>query len=231
MQIPTDPKKTELLAAILPHVAFDGWSAAAFDAAVDEVDINPDHAKTLCPRGAVDLAILYHVDGDRAMTAAMQAEDFANLRIRDKIARAIQLRLDAITDKEAVRRGSVLFALPHMAPDGAKLIWGTADAIWEGLGDPSRDVNWYTKRATLSGVYASVVLYWLGDDSVDGQATRAFIDRRIEDVMMIEKVKASARENPLFKPLAGPLSQMMGYIKAPTKVPDVDLPGMWRDPQ
>ncbi len=231
MQTPTDPKKLDLLAAILPHVAFDGWSAAAFDAAVAEVDINPEHAKTLCPRGAVDLAILYHVEGDRAMIAAIKGEDFSALRIRDKIARAIELRLHAITDKEAVRRGSVLFALPHMAPDGAKLIWGTADAIWDALGDPSRDVNWYTKRATLSGVYASVVLFWLGDDSVDGQATRAFIDRRIEDVMTIEKVKASVNGNPLLKPLIGPLNQMMGYVKAPTKVPDVDLPGMWRDPE
>ena len=71
--------------------------------------------------------------------------------------------------------------LPHMAPEGARLIWGTADRIWTALGDTSDDVNWYTKRATLSGVYAAVVLYWLGDDSTDGQATRAFIDRRISD--------------------------------------------------
>jgi len=139
--------------------------------------------------------------------------------------------LKAIEDKEAVRRGTVMFALPHMAPDGAKLIWGTADAIWEALGDPSRDVNWYTKRATLSAVYGSVVLYWLGDDSADGYATRAFIDRRIENVMTFEKVKASVRSNPLLKPVTGALDSLLSRVKAPTKMPVVDLPGMWRDPE
>ena len=231
MQQPIDPQKHALLQAILPHVAFDGWTQGAFDAAVAEVDMDASHAATLCPKGAVDLAILFHKEGDRAMAEALASEDLSGMRIRDKIARAIEVRLSVVEDKEAVRRGTILFALPHMAAEGAKLIWGTADAIWESLDDPSRDVNWYTKRATLSGVYTSVVLYWLGDDSVDGQATRAFIDRRIDDVMTIEKVKASVRENPLLKPITGPLGQMLSQIKAPNKMPAVDLPGMWRDPE
>jgi ubiquinone biosynthesis protein COQ9 len=153
------------------------------------------------------------------------------MRFRDKVAHAIRLRIGAVDDKEAVRRGTALFALPHMAGDGTKLIWGTADAVWMALGDTSRDVNWYTKRITLSGVYASVVLFWLGDDSLDGQATDAFIDRRIEDVMQFEKVKARVKANPLLKPVTGPLARMMSGIVAPAKMPDIDLPGMWRDPQ
>ncbi len=105
-----------------------------------------------------------------------------------------------------MRRGTTLFALPQHAADGARAIWGTADAIWTALGDTSRDLNWYTKRATLSGVYASTVLYWLGDDSTGHQATWEFLDRRIDDVMQIEKAKAAFRENPLGKALlAGPL--------------------------
>ena len=99
--------------------------------------------------------------------------------------------------KEAVRRGTTLFALPHMAAEGAKLIWGTADAIWTALGDTSQDANWYTKRLTLSGVYSAVVLYWLGDDSLDMQATDAFLERRIDNVMQFEKFKAQARQNPV----------------------------------
>ncbi len=230
MNAPIDPIKTKLLDAILPHVAFDGWAPTAFNAAVAEVGIDPAHAKTLCPRGAVDLAIAYHERGDAEMVAALGKADLADMRFRDKVAHALRLRINAIDDKEAVRRGTALFALPHMAGDGAKLIWGTADAIWEALGDTSRDINWYTKRATLSGVYTSVVLYWLGDDSLDAQATDDFIDRRIENVMQFEKVKAQVNANPLLKPFTGPLAKMMGGIKAPPKVPDVDLPGAWRDP-
>ncbi|MFG5384039.1 COQ9 family protein [Yoonia sp. R2-816] len=229
MTAPIDPAKDKLIDAILPHVAFDGWAPVAFNAAVAEVGLDPAHAKTLCPRGAVDLAVAYHQRGDGAMVAALKQADMSDMRFRDKVAHALRLRIRAIDDKEAVRRGTALFALPHMAPDGTKLIWGTADAIWDALGDTSRDINWYTKRMTLSGVYGSVVLYWLGDDSLDGQATDAFIDRRIDDVMQFEKVKAQVKQNPLLKPVTGPLSRMLGAIKAPTKVPPVDLPGMWRD--
>lgn len=225
-----DPAKNRLLDAILPHVAFDGWASSAFKAAVAEVGMDPAHAKILCPRGAVDLAIAFHQRGDAAMAAAIKSSDMRDMRFRDKIAYAIRLRLQVIDDKEAVRRGTALFALPHMAADGAKLVWGTADQIWEALGDTSRDGNWYTKRLTLSGVYSAAVLFWLGDDSLDMQATNAFIDRRIDNVMQFEKIKAQAKANPILKPLTGTLEKLMSTVKAPSKSTDTDLPGVWRDP-
>jgi len=230
MTAQTDPRQLDLLDAIVPHVAFDGWTEDAFRAAVDDAGFSPSEARAICPRGAVDLAILYHKQGDDAMVDALKAADLTDMRFRDKVAHAIRLRLDAVDDKEAVRRGSVLFALPHMAPEGSKLIWGTADAIWSALGDGSDDVNWYTKRATLSAVYASVVLYWLGDDSFEGQATDAFIDRRIDNVMQVETLKAAVSKNPFTKPFATALGQLTAQIKAPTPPPQ-DLPGSWRAPR
>ena len=230
LNAPIDPMLDQLLDAALPHVAFDGWSPATFDAAVKDAEVNPVHAKTLCPRGAVDLAIAFHKRGDAAMVEALKAADMTDMRFRDKVAHAVRLRIRAVDDKEAVRRGTALFALPHLAPDGAKLVWGTADAIWTALGDASRDVNWYTKRLTLSGVYSSVVLFWLGDDSLDMQATDAFIDRRIDDVMRFEKFKAQVKGNAMFKPFAATLERMTAGVKAPPEVPDVDLPGIWRGP-
>ena len=228
---PLDPAKAQLLAAILPHVAFEGWSQTAYAAAVADTGLNPDHAKTLCPRGAVDLAVAFHQQGDQAMIAAVKAADLRQMRYRDKVAFAIRARLDAITDKEALRRGTALFSLPHKAADGAKLIWGTADAIWDSLGDTSDDFNWYSKRATLSAVWTSVVVYWLGDDSLDGQATDAFIARRIDNVMQIEKLKSQVNSSPLLKPLTGPLLGLLSKIKAPTRTPQADLPGSWTAPR
>ncbi len=58
-------------------------------------------------------------------------------------------------------------------------------------------------------------------------ATWAFLDRRIEDVMRIEKVKAQVRDNKLFSTVfAGP-TWLLGKVKAPARVPRVDLPGSW----
>ena len=214
--------RARLLAAALPHVPFDGWSEATFQAAAADAGIAPGLARVACPRGAPDLAADYHRAGDQAMLAALGTHDLAALRFRDRVALAIRLRLGA-ADRDSVRRGMTLFAQPQNMTAGSGLLWGTADAIWRALGDNSTDVNWYTKRMTLSAVYSATVLYWLGDDS-DGQAaTWAFLDRRIADVMRFEKAKADFRASPWGKMLAGPL-KLLDSIRAPASLPD-DLPG------
>lgn len=225
-----DPKAALLDAAVM-HVPFDGWSEATFAAAIIDSGVDRTVARAVCPRGAVDLAVAYHLAGDAAMVAALAEAPLADMRFRDKVAHAVRLRLEGVEEKEAVRRGTTLFALPQYAPDGAKLIWGTADAIWTALGDTSDDINWYTKRATLSGVYSATALYWLGDDSDDHEETWAFLDRRIENVMQIEKLKAQVRESPtLSKVLAGP-AWLMSRVKAPERFGTGGLPGAWTSPR
>lgn len=222
--------KAKLLAAARAHVPFDGWSEATFRAAVEEAGIAPGLARAVCPRGAVDLALAYHEEGDKEMLRRLEGADLSDMRFRDKVALAVRLRLEAAGDKELVRRGMALFALPHHALDGAQAIWRTCDRIWTALGDTSDDVNWYTKRATLSGVYGSTVLYWLGDESEGYARTRAFLDRRIADVMQFEKVKAQARDNRFVAGLMeGPLA-FLGKIKPPRGPEKTGMPGRWPGP-
>ena len=219
------PDTDRLLDAIVLHVPFDGWSEAAFQAAVTDTGLTPDQARVACPRGAVDLALAYHARGDAEMLRRLEAADLSGLKFREKIACAVRFRLEAIPDREVVRRAAALFSLPHLAPDGARAVWQTCDLIWTTLGDSSDDVNWYTKRASLSVVYSSTLLYWLGDDSPGHQATWAFLDRRIENVMKFEKLKADVNANPLLKPLLAGPNWLMSQIKAPSQTPSEDLPG------
>jgi ubiquinone biosynthesis protein COQ9 len=218
----TEDTKDRVLDAALVHVPFDGWSDRTLKAALADAGVASGLGKALFPRGGVDLALAYHARGDAQMLAQLAETDLAALRYRDRIAKAVQLRL-ALADQELVRRGSTLFSLPTHAADGAKAVWGTADKIWTALGDTSTDVNWYTKRATLSAVYGATVLYWLGDTSPGHHATWEFLERRIDGVMQIEKLKSAVRENPLGKAiLAGPGKVMESFRKP--KLPD-DLPG------
>lgn len=218
----TEDTKDRVLDAALVHVPFDGWSDRTLRAAMADAGVAPGLGKALFPRGGVDLALAYHARGDAEMLAILAETDLAALRFRDRIAKAVRIRLE-LADQELVRRGSTLFSLPNHASDGAKAIWGTADKIWTALGDISTDVNWYTKRATLSAVYGATVLYWLGDTSPGQQATWEFLDRRIDGVMQIEKLKSKARENPLAKAiLAGPGKVLESFRKP--RMPD-DLPG------
>ncbi len=220
-------RKQALMDAILMHVVFDGWSDEAFSAAAADCDMDEVAARILCPRGAIDLAGMYHLAGDSQMIAKARenAEALAQMRYSERVATLIEWRIDAVDDKEAVRKASVLFAMPQNVAEGAKLVWGTADAIWNVLGDTSDDVNWYSNRTILSGVYGSCIVFWLGDESENHVETRGFIQRRIDNVMQFEKAKGVARKNPVLAPLMSLTGALFAGVKAP--VERDDLPGRW----
>jgi ubiquinone biosynthesis protein COQ9 len=95
--------------------------------------------------------------------------------------------------KEAVGRAIALLSLPQNAPVAARTAFRTVDTIWRAIGDRSSDFSWYTKRASLGAIYAATLLYWLNDDSEDDARTAAFLDRRIEALMLIPKVQGRLR--------------------------------------
>lgn len=226
----TPDPRAAILDAALPHVPFDGWTDTTFRAAIADAGIEPALARALCPRGAVDLALAAHARGDAEMRAKLADTDLSHMRFRDRIAAAVRFRLEAAGDRETVRKGTTLFALPQYAPDGARAIWQTVDAIWTALGDTSEDVNWYTKRATLSGVYSATLLFWLGDDSDGFADTWDFLDRRIDNVMQFEKLKADMRKSPFLKPFLAVPEWLGGQIRAPKDGAMRGFPG-WTAPR
>ena len=225
MRRPVDPEVLKLMLAALPNVAFDGWSNSTFVAACKEADISERKARLFCPRGALDLAIAFHKWGDDQFETAFKKKKISELKVREKIRKAVELRIKLASDKEAVRRGVVLFALPIHAFEGSRLIWDTSDLIWELIGDNSEDYNWYSKRAILSGVYASTVLYWLGDNSEGSEETWHFLDRRIEDVMKFETAKVQLKTNKFTKEFNGLAEKFLKTIKRPSRNIDPNLPG------
>ena len=225
MRRPVNPEVLKLMLAALPNVAFDGWSNSTFVAACREADISERKARLFCPRGALDLAIAFHKWGDDQFEPAFKKKKISELKVREKIRKAVELRIKLASDKEAVRRGVVLFALPIYAFEGSRLIWDTSDLIWELIGDNSEDYNWYSKRAILSAVYASTVLYWLGDNSEGSEETWHFLDRRIEDVMKFETAKVQLKTNKFTKEFNDLTEKFLKTIKRPSRNIDPNLPG------
>jgi len=221
----TESLKELMLDAALPHVAFDGWGTITFSAVCQELNLSESDAYAVCPRGAVDLAVAYHQRGDRLMRERIDAMDASGMRYSERVAACVRFRIEAVDDKELVRRGMTLFAMPRNAGDAARLIWGTADQIWTALGDTSDDINWYSKRAILSGVYTATVLFWLGDTTPGHSATWSFLDRRIQEVMQFEKAKSQARKTPILNKLMGLQDALFSTVKAPSSWPRSDLPG------
>ncbi|MCY3878689.1 MAG: COQ9 family protein [Rhodobacteraceae bacterium] len=208
---------TALLDAALPMVAFEGWSNQLLVNAAADAGIDPGIALAACPRRGLDLALAFHRRGDMALKQWLESEDLGALRFRDRVAAAVKFRLESVREhREAVRKSTALFAVPVNAHHGSRALWETSDLIWNCLGDRSDDVNWYSKRTLLSAVLGASVLYWLGDSSEDLEATRLFIDRRIDDVMQIEKVKAKARGHPQFAYLMRGLDGLGRKIRPPS---------------
>jgi ubiquinone biosynthesis protein COQ9 len=191
--VPLDALKPRLIEAMLPHVPFDGWGAAARDAAADDAGIDRDIAALALP-DALSMTDAYTARADAMMVEAMLAAGVDTLKIRARIRLALVTRLEqAAMDKEAVRRALAVMAMPANATMGFRTLWRTADAMWRAAGDTATDFNHYSKRVILGSVYSATLLYWLDDDSEGMAATLEFIDRRIDDVMKIEKGKAQMK--------------------------------------
>jgi ubiquinone biosynthesis protein COQ9 len=211
--LPLADLRPRLVAAMLPDVAFDGWTPVARDAAADAEAIDRDIAAMALP-DALAMVEAYILRADTLMTEAMAAAGVETMKVRDRIRLALTTRFDhAAHDREAVRRALAVLALPQHAPHAARTLWRTADAMWRAAGDTATDFNHYSKRAILGSVYSACLLYWLDDDSEDQHATRAFIDRRIDNVMAFEKSKARAKEALAWLPDP---ARFLGRLRYPT---------------
>ena len=112
-----DAAREAVLDAALSHVPFDGWTDTTFRAAIADSGLAPGLARAMFPRGGLDLAVAYHKRGDRLMAERLAGTDLSALRFRDRIAAAVRARLVVVEDRELVRRGTTLFALPQNAAE------------------------------------------------------------------------------------------------------------------
>lgn len=186
--------REQVILAALDHAPFDGWSNLTLRAAAQDLGMNQAEIARLFPGGPAEAAEAFFAWGDDQFRDTLNAKSLDNLKIRERVATAIKLRLEVdLPHREAARRALTQLLLPTSGLRGPRALARTVDQIWRGIGDTSADFNFYTKRATLSGVYSSTYLVWLADESEDFADTSAFLDRRIADVMQFEKTKAEVK--------------------------------------
>lgn len=150
---------------------------------------------------------------DRGMAAAFPLDRIESLKIRQRIYELVMYRLEVINPhKEALRRALAILAQPQNLALAGRLGWRAADRMWRIAGDRATDFNHYSKRAILMGVYGTTSLVYLDDNSDDLAPTRAFLNRRIDDVMQFEKLKASWRGSRRRLPS---LSRLLGRLRYP----------------
>lgn len=189
-----ESQREALIEAMLPDVAFDGWSRAALRVAARRIGIPAGEGVALFPRGAADLVAVFSRWADQRLLDRLETTPLDALRIPDRVALALTTRLEIVEPwREAVRHALAVLALPQHAPLGLRLLYGTVDCIWYAAGDRATDFSFYTKRATLAAIYAATVLYWLEDRSVDFADTRGFIERRLAEVADFARARQRLR--------------------------------------
>lgn len=211
---PLEQLRRELALAVGENAVFDGWSRQAVDSAAKQLGVDPVKARLAIPKSQVDMIDLYIREVDRALEAYFTNERLAGMKIREKIRALVWHRLEIMAPaREAVRRALSILAMPQNVPFALRIGWRTADLMWRIAGDNSTDFNHYTKRMTLGALYGSALVTWLDDNSDGMSETRAFIDRRIDDIMRFEKFKADWRGSSEHLSL----SRFLGRLRYPPR--------------
>jgi ubiquinone biosynthesis protein COQ9 len=199
-----ESQRDALIEAMLPEVAFDGWSRAALRAAARRTGMPAAEALALFPGGPADFVACFSRWADRYMLDRLESLPLDQLRVPERIALAVNIRLEIVEPwREAVRRALLVLAPPQYAPLALRLLYDTVDGIWYAAGDSATDFSFYSKRATLAGIYAATLIYWLEDRSPGFADTRAFLERRLADAARIGA--ARRRLEAAFDRLPNPL--------------------------
>jgi ubiquinone biosynthesis protein COQ9 len=208
-----DELRAALAPRIAPNAVFDGWSDKALAMAASELGVPAPRARLCFPGGAPEMIDAWFDAIDRATAAAFPLERIEAMKIRERIRALVMFRLELVQPhKEALRRALAILAQPQNLALAARLGWRAADRMWRIAGDRATDFNHYSKRVILMGVYGSTILVYLDDESDGLAVTRAFLDRRIDDVMRFEKMKAGWRGSRERLPS---LSRFLGRLRYP----------------
>lgn len=179
-------RRDAIIEQALPHVIFDGWTWKTVEHAAALAGEKAGASRVIFPGGMVDVLDGFADWADRRMMAKLATHDPQKLRVRDRIRTGVIARLEVLQPyKEAERLAAVYWMVPTRSFRALKVVWRTADRIWDWAGDTATDYNRYTKRGLLSGVITSTMMAWFDDESADMKITRAFLDRRIENVMQL----------------------------------------------
>ncbi len=203
-----DTLRDDILVASLPNVVFDGWSLQALRDGSHMAGHEPSALLRAFPGGVTD-AVEHFADWtDRQMLDRLEAQPLAEMKVRERISLAVRTYFEVLEPyREAKRRQISYLAMPQNVALGLRLLYRTVDAMWFAAGDTSTDYNHYTKRALLSAVVSSSTFYWLDDQSEGHVETRAFIDRRLADVMAVGKATSSV----------GKIGSMLNFLPNPLR--------------
>ncbi|KAK3116466.1 Ubiquinone biosynthesis protein coq9, mitochondrial [Teratosphaeriaceae sp. CCFEE 6253] len=181
---PHSQERNRILSSALAHVPSHGFTQHALTLGAKEAGYL-DISANLFPGGAFDLVTHHLVTQRLALKDPIQfPDDGSKMGVGRKVRSLVLERLRANVDTGVVGRWQEALALMSLAgniPRSLRELSDLSDEIWFLAGDVAVDTSWYTKRATLAGIYAATEVYQTTDQSTGFKDTEQFLDRRLED--------------------------------------------------
>ncbi len=174
------------MSSALAHVPIHGFTQEALTLGAKDAGYL-DISSNLFPKGTFDL-VKYHLVSQRlGLKDRIQFPD-ENFGVGRKVRNLILERLRANVDTGIVTRWQEALAIMSLAeniPASLRELGALADEMWFLAGDTAVDASWYTKRASLSGIYAAAEIYQTTDQSTEYRDTEQFLDRRLEELRTV----------------------------------------------
>ncbi|KAI1105393.1 ubiquinone biosynthesis protein COQ9 [Jackrogersella minutella] len=200
-----------ILSAAYRHVPEHGFTAHALSLGARDAGYL-DISTNLLPEGPFSL-IRYHLVTQREALAPRSEEILnqpgeentpAPLQIPEKVERLTWERL--LGNQEVNHRWQealAIMAQPSHVPASLRELALLADEIYYLAGDTSVDPSWYTKRGSLSMLYASSELFMTNDRTPGYNATRDFLRRRLDETTKVGSMVGSVAQWVGFTASAG----------------------------
>lgn len=190
-----DPESS-ILSSALHHVPAYGFTQEALTLGAKEAGYL-DISTNLFPGGPFEL-VKYHLITQRlGLKDRVQFPGDVQMGVGRKVRSLVLERLRGNIDAGVVGRWQEALALMSLAgniPASLRELSALSDEIWFLAGDVSVDSSWYTKRASLAGVYAATEVFQTKDQSTEWRDTEKFLDRRLEEVRVVGGAVGSTME-------------------------------------
>ncbi|KAF2770388.1 ubiquinone biosynthesis protein COQ9 [Teratosphaeria nubilosa] len=179
--------ESAILSSALSHVPTTGFTQQSLTLGAKDVGYL-DISTNLFPKGAFEI-VKYHLVTQRlGLKDRIQFPNDPQLGVGRKVRSLVLERLRANADAGVVGRWQEALALMSLAENirkSLKELAALSDEIWFLAGDTSVDSSWYTKRASLSAIYAATEMFQTTDQSTEFRDTEQFLDRRLEELKTV----------------------------------------------
>ena len=165
-----------------------GWNDSLFKKISSHNKISYDELIILFPNGYKEMLKLSLDYLNYELENICSQYDFIRLPVHKRIKKIILTKINIINKhKDFYRRTFYFLLIPINYKLLTTYLYKSVDLMWYISGDNSTDFNFYTKRMILSGVYSSVILHFINNDSL--YETEKKLDDNLLKVSKIPLIK------------------------------------------